>query len=194
MFEAQRRAGVYAIRCIPSGKLYIGSSIDTDKRIRQHRADLRSGRHGNRYLQNAWNRHGEQAFAFFVLAYVSDTSKLIPSEQAYIDSFLVAHREYGFNARPVAESNLGMKSRLRGRRITAAHAANISRAKLGKPRPDVATWAPAAFRKFDAKTVADMRRDHAGGMTFRKLAEKYSCLLSTAHRVVRGSGVAYAVN
>jgi group I intron endonuclease len=59
-------SGVYEIRHVESGKVYIGSSVNVRARWRQHRSDLRMGRHHSRRLQRSWNEHGASAFAFRV--------------------------------------------------------------------------------------------------------------------------------
>jgi hypothetical protein len=50
------RGGIYAIRHVESGKMYIGSAKDFAERWNGHRKDLRRGRHPNRHLQNAWDK------------------------------------------------------------------------------------------------------------------------------------------
>ena len=50
--------GVYQIKNLINGKLYIGSSIDVDKRLKSHFSALDKGCHNNAYLQNAWNKYG----------------------------------------------------------------------------------------------------------------------------------------
>jgi predicted GIY-YIG superfamily endonuclease len=38
-------SGVYQIRCIPTGKVYVGSAVDLFKRWAQHHRTLRKGEH-----------------------------------------------------------------------------------------------------------------------------------------------------
>src|SRR5687768_12784577 len=64
-------AGVYQIRCKPTGKIYIGSAVDLRARWEHHRGRLRRGDHRNRYLQNAWVKYGEVNFEFSVLEFVT---------------------------------------------------------------------------------------------------------------------------
>lgn len=61
-------AGLYEIIHVASGRAYVGSSVDVARRLRAHRALLRRGRHDNVWLQRAWARDGEDAFAFRPLA------------------------------------------------------------------------------------------------------------------------------
>ncbi|HXG67614.1 MAG TPA: GIY-YIG nuclease family protein [Blastocatellia bacterium] len=98
-----RASGVYQILCIPTGKIYIGSTVDLRNRWRQHRWRLRRGDHQNIYLQHAWNKHGEASFEFSVLEYV-DASDLLRAEQSWIDKTGRADKKIGFNISDVAGS------------------------------------------------------------------------------------------
>jgi len=59
--------GVYQIRNMVNGKLYIGSALDIARRWRDHRAGLRHGRNALPKLQRAWDMYGESAFTFEVI-------------------------------------------------------------------------------------------------------------------------------
>ena len=60
-------AGIYEIKNINSGKVYIGQSKDIMIRWRDHIARLKSQKHDNKYLQHAWNKYGAEAFTFSIL-------------------------------------------------------------------------------------------------------------------------------
>ena len=47
--------GIYRIRNIKNGKIYIGQSIDISHRWACHLYDLRNNRHKNPHLQRAYN-------------------------------------------------------------------------------------------------------------------------------------------
>lgn len=62
--------GIYVIIHVKSGKVYIGkTAVHLHRRWKNHRANLRAGRHANEHLQRAWNKYGEDAFRFQVLEY-----------------------------------------------------------------------------------------------------------------------------
>ena len=61
------RCGIYLIECSGNGRSYVGSSLHIYGRWTGHRRDLRRGVSTCRYLQNAWNKYGEDAFHFSVL-------------------------------------------------------------------------------------------------------------------------------
>lgn len=60
-------SGIYMLHCRATDKCYIGQSVNINSRIGGHKRELRRGRHANSYLQAAWNKHGEEAFAVAVL-------------------------------------------------------------------------------------------------------------------------------
>ena len=78
-------SGIYRIRCLVSGKLYVGSSKIIKSRWYQHRRDLRLGKHASPRLQRAWNKHGEAAFVFEVIE-ECDVDALFIREQFHIDA------------------------------------------------------------------------------------------------------------
>lgn len=52
-------SGVYQIYNTETNKRYIGSSIDVQRRLKEHLRNLKANRHCNQHLQNAWNRYRE---------------------------------------------------------------------------------------------------------------------------------------
>ncbi len=68
---------LYQIVHIESGTTYVGQTHRAiSERWAEHRRDLRKGRHGNRYLQFAWDKHGEEAFEFEIINEFKSLSKL----------------------------------------------------------------------------------------------------------------------
>lgn len=121
--------GVYAIRHILSGKMYVGSTAKSfSRRFADHRRLLLRGESHNVYLQRAWNKYGEAAFEFVVLERC-DSESCVTREQWWIDHFKAANRRFGYNGRPTAESNLGVKwsSEVKQRMASAA------RRRLSRP-------------------------------------------------------------
>ena len=79
--------GIYEIYCCKSGKRYIGSSKDIDKRWQSHISDLNNRIHHNFYLQKAWRMYGQDAFSFTVLEKVADVKDLFKVEEKYIKQY-----------------------------------------------------------------------------------------------------------
>lgn len=78
-------SGVYQIRNIINGKVYIGSAANVTDRWLKHRRLLVAGRHHSIALQRAWLKYGSNSFAFEVLATVPE-SDLLRAEQQHLDA------------------------------------------------------------------------------------------------------------
>lgn len=64
-------SGIYQIKNIINGKIYIGQSMDVLYRLKRHYKNLINGRHKNRHLQFSFNKYGEENFEYSVLRQVS---------------------------------------------------------------------------------------------------------------------------
>ncbi len=64
--------GAFAIRCETSGQAWVGSSPNLPAAHNSIWFSLRAGLHRERALQEAWNAHGEQSFAFETLEQMKD--------------------------------------------------------------------------------------------------------------------------
>ena len=60
-------SGIYSITCVPSGRRYIGQSVNIPRRWRNHKSQLRAGKASNLILQRAWDKYGEESFKFKVV-------------------------------------------------------------------------------------------------------------------------------
>ena len=79
--------GVYGIIHIPSRNAYIGSSVDIDRRFREHKRSLKKNSHYCSYLQRAWNKYGEQQFEFKILCKSDSVEEARNVEEAALDCF-----------------------------------------------------------------------------------------------------------
>lgn len=100
-------AGIYRILHRQSGKSYVGSAIDMQRRWQGHRRALRRRQHHCAALQEDWNRYGERSFDFTVVEEIPHTESAIEMEnqlrireEHWIDHFN-SHRN-GYNATPNA--------------------------------------------------------------------------------------------
>jgi group I intron endonuclease len=59
--------GIYAIRQISTGRVYVGSSVNIKKRWQVHLRQLDSDIHHSVFLQRSWNKSGSSDFAFEIL-------------------------------------------------------------------------------------------------------------------------------
>ena len=79
------KSGIYSIKNIITGKLYVGSTVKFQERWTRHLSDLNNKKHANKHLQNSFNKHGEFVFTFHILEEVEFNSNLIEREQHWID-------------------------------------------------------------------------------------------------------------
>lgn len=99
-----RKSGIYRIVCKVTGQFYVGSAVDLLKRARGHWSLLRRGKHKNKYLQRAWNRHRAINFEFEVAELVKP-SRLLAAEQSWLNRTNCVDRRIGFNILPRALSS-----------------------------------------------------------------------------------------
>jgi group I intron endonuclease len=116
-------SGIYEIRNIISNKKYIGGSIDIYTRWSSHKSYLFSNTHVNKYLQNAWNKYGEDAFGFRILEH-SSKNKVTEREQWYLDNEV----KYGFDYN-IAKDTIAF---MRGRKFSDEHKRKIGEASTGR--------------------------------------------------------------
>ena len=93
--------GVYQIRNLISGKIYIGSTVHFRDRKYSHFKELRSGTHHSSRLQAAFNKYGENAFVFEPIEIVDHEDKLLDREQHYLDT-LLPFGKFGYNISKLA--------------------------------------------------------------------------------------------
>jgi len=75
--ERRRSQGVFAVRCPPSGQVWVASSPNLDTQQNGVWFMLKTGGHPNKEAQAAWNTHGAEAFVYEVLEEI-DTEELTP--------------------------------------------------------------------------------------------------------------------
>jgi len=88
MAHATKKIAVYRIVNIESGTYYIGSSTNLYERWRTHRKKLRVGSHPNPKLQASWKKHGEDKFAFIILAEFESVRDMEVCEEALLMDFI----------------------------------------------------------------------------------------------------------
>ena len=80
-----KQSGIYKIQSLSNPNLfYIGSSINIEKRWRQHIHRLKVHKHENQRLQNHFNKYGLNDLKFTIM-FSSDLSQLQISEQAQLN-------------------------------------------------------------------------------------------------------------
>ena len=146
-----KNMGIYKILNLENGKFYLGSSNNLKKRKREHFWALKEGKHDNPYLQNAFNKYGEEKFVFEVIEYVYKEENLRLIEQNYLDKYDACNRDIGYNINKYASGggligednpNYGkpmseeQKQKIRetmiGRKYSLERRRNMSKGRKGK--------------------------------------------------------------
>lgn len=128
--------GIYQIRHIESGKVYIGSSNNTKRRWTQHSSQMRRGCHPNKKLSNAVNKYGVAGFVFELLEQC-ERENLILREKFWIDAKNAV--DGGYNVRRQPDSSLGVA-------LSAEAKAKLKQLFAGRKMPPQAIAASVAAR------------------------------------------------
>lgn len=97
--EQKVSAGIYAVRCIPTGETWIGSTPNLGAIWTRLSFGLRQGDHKGRTLQDAFDRHGPDGFAFEVVETIEEESDA--HIQASILKKRLAHWRAELSAEPI---------------------------------------------------------------------------------------------
>ena len=141
MESIPKKSGIYQIRNLVNGKIYVGSSVNLETRKTRHYWELENNRHNNQHLQRAYNKYGLDKLVFEVLEYV-EKDMLLEREQYYIDTLNVVNE--GYNIRPIAarafwvwtptqkQNRCGVNNPMYGKHLSEEHKKCLSEAHKGR--------------------------------------------------------------
>lgn len=163
-------SGVYMIKNMKSGKFYIGSSVNIEKRFIIHKHYLRQNKHPNPKLQYSWNKHGEEHFIFNIIE-VTNPEQAMEREQFWIDNTSCIN--IGYNIAEIAsapmlgkrhseESRKKMSEALKGKKKSKEHIEIMSKNRIGKK---------ASQESKERMRLAQLKRGPTSDETRRKLSE-----------------------
>ena len=93
----ENKCGVYVIRNIENGKMYIGStSTSFRKRWENHKRKLRKNKHPNDHLQASYNKYGKDCFEFQIIE-ITNPDEAVKREAYYISLYNTLNPKYGYN-------------------------------------------------------------------------------------------------
>lgn len=96
--EILKKRGVYQIKNLLNGKIYIGSTITSFiYRWRQHSSKLKMGKHKNGHLQSSYTKYGDSNFEYTILYVGESISDIRAKEQELIDSLDSCNPNKGYN-------------------------------------------------------------------------------------------------
>ena len=85
--------GIYKIENLITGKIYIGSSLNIEKRFLRHKNELIKKRHVNIHLQREFNKYGIECLIFKILE-ECNKERLKEIEQLYLDNIFSDTNHY----------------------------------------------------------------------------------------------------
>lgn len=113
-------SGIYSITCKTTEKLYIGCASYIRKRFGNHKDELRANRHGNNYLQKAWNKYGENDFKFERIE-ICEKDELFIREHYWCMLLKVHDKKIGYNIEPTDPNRKHGRSEETKRKISISH-------------------------------------------------------------------------
>jgi predicted GIY-YIG superfamily endonuclease len=151
----KKLSGVYLIFCIQNEKVYIGSSINIRKRFYSHKKLLKKNKHHNNYLQNCYNKYGENSLQYLVIE-LTEKEKLREREQFWFNS---VENKYTLNISPINPKEFIFKT-------------NISEDRKEILRQRCKNWILTPEQR---KKISDSKKGY-------KLTEEHKKKLSIAHK------------
>lgn len=126
-------SGIYAISS-PSGKQYVGSALDFNRRWGRHLLLLRNGTHPNFKLLKAFSRYGENGLVFSKLL-ICEPTMLLEYEQALIDHLRPKYNIALFAGAPMR----GRKASHETRAVLSARKSGAGNYQFGRTG-ELSTW------------------------------------------------------
>lgn len=88
--------GIYKIVNTVNNKVYVGQSVEIERRWKRHKRELNDNKHGNDYLQRAWNKHDKKNFRFEIIE-ICKEEELNKREMFWIAYYNSNDYKYGYN-------------------------------------------------------------------------------------------------
>ena len=145
-------SGIYKITNKINNKLYIGSAISLEYRFGRHKRDLKNNKHPNKYLQDSWNKCGENNFLFEIIE-LCINDELIKREQHYIDTM-----NPDYNICRVAGSQLGSKQSEEFKKFRSEQMKGNKYSVGRKPTSDNITKMAEGRRKKEVQKQRDRKK------------------------------------
>jgi group I intron endonuclease len=159
-----KRRGVYQIRNVASGLIYVGSSEDLAERWRVHFYQLRTGTHQSKRMLADFQELGSDSFVFEILEETGpDIADLYAREDYWLEKLRPFDPRIGYNILANVNGN-GRKLSLevcraiseghKGKRFTEEHRRRIAAALTGREVASTTGAAISAGRKASLKAKA----------------------------------------
>lgn len=140
--EYKNLCGIYQIRNLSNGMIYVGQTRGRfQKRFWLHQWKLRNNTHDNIFLQDDWNKYGEENFVFEVVEAIADEGQINQREMVYIDDcrqagccYNIADGGDGKRGVPMSERAKRMVGEKNRTHNLGKHASESTKAKMSASR------------------------------------------------------------
>lgn len=108
MDDLYKTIGIYGIKNKINNHIYIGKTkMNFGDRRDSHYSLLRNNKHWNPYLQNAWNKYGENNFDFVIIHILKENEDVNELERNYIQHYRELNLSYNIADGGEGGGNLG---------------------------------------------------------------------------------------
>lgn len=88
--------GIYKIENLVNGKVYIGQTVNSEKREIKHKTELKNNVHHNLHLQRSYNKFGAESFKFIIIE-ICEESKLDEREIYWLNFYGGINSDRNYN-------------------------------------------------------------------------------------------------
>ena len=174
---------IYYIKNTENQKMYIGQTTNFKKRKKVHKRSLKYGYHHNFYLQNSWDKYGEDKFEFGILKKDISISKLNEKEKYFIKLYNTFGSE-GFNLTDGGKNQKKMSEKT----IKKMSEASINKYHTLETRNKIRK-AKSGKNNYKAKLSKErgkkIYKDHfKNNLSKKELAKREDVSLSTIYEVI----------
>lgn len=159
-------SGVYQIKNLIDGNVYVGSTQDLKGRKSKHLRMLKNNNHHSNYLQNAYNKYGKENFEFSVIEYCENYLEV---EQLYLEKL-----------NPVYNSAKNALAPMKGRKHSDESKKKIGESIGGKKHPCFNT---------DINEALKSKELMLQGLTYKQIERLVKLNNRTLQRIRQGTHV-----
>lgn len=173
--------GIYLIKSIQTNEIYIGQSVNVNRRIGEHKRLLKKQAHYNEYLQNHYIKYGIQDLSFEVIENCK-IEDLDNREKYWINIYNANIRKYGFNL-----DSGGSEGKIfsEERRLSITGTKNPMYGK--KHSQEFINYITIHNRgnsdKLSEKDVEEIKQSILKSISQKELSDKYNVKISTINKI-----------
>lgn len=183
------KSGVYCIKNIKNNKVYIGQSININRRRYDHKRLLEQGKHNNIYLQREFNKYGSDSFTFEIIKYCP-IEELDNCEIQLIKELQCMDNKYGYNMESGGNKNKIVSEATRQKKVgrnNPMYGVKLSNARIEQLR--VANRGNSdLLNKEDVKVIKSRL---VNGERNSDIARDYGVVNSTIDKIANGTNWAW---